>query len=266
MSNLFRDENQAKLFNQARAGSEDALSEFIHCNEGLVARVVARFNCKCLEHSDLMQEGLIGLLDAIHGFDTSRDIKFSTYAWRIIKQHVARAIQMNDGTIRIPREVRSAYSKISKKIKLTNDQYGRELVDDELISFGILSSEEMQLKNQYERLINVASIDAPLSNPVGNSDIALAEMIPSDAPAADSEIERKLRDEKLFKALGALPADQRQLLIVRYGLFGSNVHSLKAIGVCHRVSKQCINQREKKALKCLADSDELKGYCENNAE
>ena len=266
MSNLFRDENQAKLFNQARAGSEDALSEFIHCNEGLVARVVARFNCKCLEHSDLMQEGLIGLLDAIHGFDTSRDIKFSTYAWRIIKQHVARAIQMTDGTIRIPREVRSAYSEISKKIKLTNDQYGRELVDAELVELGILSSEEMQLKNQYERLINVASIDAPISNPVGNSDIALAEMIPSDAPAADSEVESKLRDEKLIKALGALPVNQRQLLIVRYGLFGSNVHSLKDIGFAHKVSKQCISQREKKVLETLADSDELKGYSENNTE
>ena len=260
MSNLFRDEVQAELFERARGGDRDALNEFIRCNEGLVTKVVNEFKCRWLEDGDLIQEGRIGLLYAVWDFDPSRNIKFSTFAWRIIRQHIARAVQANDSTIKIPKEVRAAYSEVSKKIKAANDRYGRDLTDAELISLGVLSGDEIQLKGEYECLVNVESIDAPVSNSDGNADLALVEMIASDAPAADSEVEDQFRDEDLIKALGKLPAEQRQLLLERYGLFGADVHKLKEISAAQGVSKQCINQREKKALKSLSESDELKGY------
>ena len=246
MSNLFRDEVQAELFERAREGDREALDEFIRCNEGLVTKVADEFRCRWLEDSDLIQEGLIGLLNAVWDFDPSRNIKFSTFAWLIIRQNIAKAVQANDSTIKIPRDVRSAYADISKRIEAANDRYGRDLTDAELVELGILSSEESELKGEYERLVNVESIDV--------------EMIASDAPSVDTEAAIKLRDEDLIKALGTLPKEQRQLLLERYGLFGADVHKLKDISAAQGVSKQCINQREKKALKSLSESDKLKGY------
>ena len=260
MSNLFRDEVQAELFERAREGDREALDEFIRCNEGLVTKVADEFRCRWLEDSDLIQEGLIGLLNAVWDFDPSRNIKFSTFAWLIIRQNIAKAVQANDSTIKIPRDVRSAYADISKRIEAANDRYGRDLTDAELVELGILSSEESELKGEYERLVNVESIDAPISNADGNNDISLVEMIASDAPSVDTEAAIKLRDEDLIKALGTLPKEQRQLLLERYGLFGADVHKLKDISAAQGVSKQCINQREKKALKSLSESDKLKGY------
>ncbi|MBR4493156.1 MAG: sigma-70 family RNA polymerase sigma factor [Clostridiales bacterium] len=260
MSNLFRDEVQAELFERAREGDREALDEFIRCNEGLVTKVVNEFKCRWLEDSDLIQEGLIGLLHAVWDFDTSRGIKFSTFAWPVIRQHIAKAVQANDSTIKIPREVRNNYSVICKKVQAANDRYGRDLTDAELIGLGVLSSDEIQLKGEYECLVNIESIDAPVSNADGNNDISLVEMIASDALSADSEAAIKLRDEDLIKALGTLPKEQRQLLLERYGLFGADVHKLKEISAAQGVSKQCINQREKKALKSLSESDKLKGY------
>ena len=49
MSNLFRDEVQAKLFERAREGDREALDEFIRCNEGLVTKVADEFRCRWLE-------------------------------------------------------------------------------------------------------------------------------------------------------------------------------------------------------------------------
>ena len=103
-------DNYVKIIEKAQEGSQEDMTELIEQNNGLVWSIVRRFNGRGFEIEDLYQIGCIGLIKAIQRFDTSFEVKLSTYTVPYILGEIKRYIR-DDGTIKISRSIKEIQAK-----------------------------------------------------------------------------------------------------------------------------------------------------------
>src|SRR5690554_6311843 len=109
-----------KLFKRIHEGDESAREEFINGNLRLVLSVIQRFNNRGEYIDDLFQVGCIGLIKAIDNFDTSHNVRFSTYAVPMIIGEIRRYLRDNN-SIRVSRSLRdTAYKALQVRDQLIN--------------------------------------------------------------------------------------------------------------------------------------------------
>ena len=99
---LLKATEESELAARARRGDMEARQAMMEANIRLVMSIARRYSCKSLSFEDLVQEGIIGLLEAINKFDGDRGNRFSTYATYWIRQSLVRAIEKQDRLIRLP--------------------------------------------------------------------------------------------------------------------------------------------------------------------
>src|SRR5436305_10317147 len=87
---------EADLAVRARAGDDRARQLMMEANIRLVMSIARRYTCRSMAFEDLVQEGIIGLLEAINKFDVARGNRFSTYATYWIRQAIVRSIEKQD--------------------------------------------------------------------------------------------------------------------------------------------------------------------------
>lgn len=100
-------EQQYALITRAQSGDGRAIDELITGNHGLITKIATYYHrlCQHLEFEDLLQEGRLGMLNAILKFDTTRGLRFSTYANLWIRQSIGRALDTKERAIRIPHHI-----------------------------------------------------------------------------------------------------------------------------------------------------------------
>lgn len=110
------------LFKRIHEGDDTARDEFINGNLRLVLSVIQRFNNRGEHVDDLFQVGCIGLIKALDNFDTSHNVRFSTYAVPMIIGEIRRYLRDNN-SIRVSRSLRdTAYKALQAKEKLINSK------------------------------------------------------------------------------------------------------------------------------------------------
>ena len=105
--------NQAGDIIEAQKGSKEALEKLINVNKGLIWSIVKRFKDRGFDIEDLYQNAVIGFIKAIKKFDTSFDVRLSTYAVPYILGEVKRYIQ-SEGPLKISRSLKELLYKISE--------------------------------------------------------------------------------------------------------------------------------------------------------
>ncbi len=109
-----------ELFEKIKQGDQEARNKFIYGNLRLVLSVIQRFSNRGEQMDDLFQVGCIGLIKAIDNFDTTLNVKFSTYAVPMIIGEVRRYLR-DYNPIRVSRSLRdTAYKALKEKERLTN--------------------------------------------------------------------------------------------------------------------------------------------------
>ena len=98
-------ENDMKIIERAQNGSKEDMTKLIEDNSRLVWSIVRRFNGRGYDIEDLYQIGSIGLIKAIQRFDTSFEVRLSTYAVPYILGEIKRFIR-DDGPIKISRSIK----------------------------------------------------------------------------------------------------------------------------------------------------------------
>ena len=122
---VLKNERMRELFPKIHAGDKEARHEFIQGNLRLVLSVIQRFHNRGESVDDLFQVGCIGLIKAIDNFDTSQNVRFSTYAVPMIIGEIRRYLRDNN-QIRVSRSLRdTAYKALKARERLTY-QLGRE--------------------------------------------------------------------------------------------------------------------------------------------
>lgn len=235
---------------------EAARALLVRSNTRLVISIAKRYFGQGLDFLDLIQEGNIGLLTAVDKFDYTRGTRFSTYATWWIRQGITRALSNHGRMIRIPAHQTGNVRKLYRAIRDIEQNQGRQADIEELAARVELPPSQVQWLLQITRPL------LALEQPAGDDqDAELSDFIedrevdqPVDIVAA------KLFSERVGDILSELTPREAAIIRLRYGLQGTNAHTLKEVGEIFKLSRERIRQVEKSALNKLRRSRSLGEY------
>ena len=246
--------DEVELSKRIERGDMEAKRRMIKCNLRLVVSIAKNYRNQGLPFLDLIQEGMFGLIRAVEKFEWQRGLKFSTYATWWIRQAVQRAVADKARTIRMPVHVVERMQKMHQAERRLWMQLAREPSLEEI-------AEEAGLPLQQAAEVRAAArTSTSLDQPIGeDEDAVFGDLVPGDGPLPEEEAERRLRNEALERALEALPARDRRVLELRYGLRGAEPHTLEQIGKRLGMTRERVRQIEVESLNRLASLREIDG-------
>src|SRR5439155_20845629 len=166
---------EVDLAKRIERGDLEAKERMINSNLRLVISNARRYQGQGLPLSDLIQEGIVGLIRAAEKFDWRRGFKFSTYATLWIRQSIQRALSNTSRAIRIPVHIEQRQRKLARAERDLTAELGREPADDELASAAKMElAEVIQLRESPQ---SVTSLDTPVG---ADEETALGELFPSE--------------------------------------------------------------------------------------
>lgn len=119
-------EEEQSLTRRAREGDVLARQKLVESNMRLVINIARTFHSRAVPLEDLIQEGAIGLMQAIQRFDPDKGFRFSTYATHWVRQAIGRAIDNKAKAIRLPAHIVQTLRKVERLKAEMTDELGRE--------------------------------------------------------------------------------------------------------------------------------------------
>jgi len=247
-------------YQQAVFDVQQAKNELIQANLRLVVSIAKRYANRGLSFLDLIQEGNLGLIQAMVKFDYTKGFKFSTYASWWIRAAILRAFAEKSRTIRIPNYLFEIKGKLMKSFKDLVKKLGREPTSQEL------SKDSGIPLNDVEKILNLIEEPISLDMSIGEEDSTLEDLIPDDKSLSPSDclLEKDLTDQ-IRKLLSGLSPREEKILRLRFGIGEDGECTLEEIGRQFGLSRERIRQIEAKALERLRDPKrykEIKEYFE----
>ena len=232
---------------------EAARALLVRSNTRLVISIAKRYFGQGLDFLDLIQEGNIGLLTAVDKFDYTRGTRFSTYATWWIRQGITRALSNYGRMIRIPAHQTGNVRKLYRAIRDIEQNQGRQADIEELAVLVELPPSQVQWLLQITRPL------LALEQPAGDDqDAELADFIEDrDVDQPVDVVAAKLFSERVGEILTELTPREAAIIRLRYGLQGTDAHTLKEVGEIFKLSRERIRQVEKSALSKLRRSRSL---------
>jgi RNA polymerase sigma factor for flagellar operon FliA len=212
-----------------------------------LARRVAATMPHSIDIGDLVQDGVIGLIDAAHRFDEARGIKFETFAERRIRGAMIDALRKDAwprGVRRQRRELEAAREELRRSM-------GCEPSLADLAAK--MGSDEKRLGRTIVR-INAIESTSPLAKNDNPEDSNLpAALIPSEPERPDAAYERSQTEERVREAIASLPPREQKVI----GLYYYGEATMKEIGANIGVNESRVSQLHARAIRRLRDALEL---------
>ncbi len=232
-------EETLALLKRVHEGDKEAREQLVEENMGLVYTVVRRFLGRGCEQEDLVQIGCIGLLKAIDNFDTSFDVRFSTYAVPKISGEIRRFLRDNSA-IKVSRILKEAASKAYQARELLEKRRGTEPTMEEISVETGISKEDLVLA--MEAVADVESLSQTLYSGDGTP-VLLGDRLPDKQDRNEELLNRML----LSQLLQLLTEEEKELIRLRYFEDCTQVQVADRLG---RTQVQ-ISRAEKRILKKL---------------
>ncbi|MBM3465047.1 MAG: sigma-70 family RNA polymerase sigma factor [Armatimonadetes bacterium] len=272
---LLTAEEERELAKRIKKGENAARRALIEANLRLVISIAKKFMGLGLTFQDLIQEGNIGLMEAVEKFDHTRGCRFATYATWWIRQSIIRSIANQGRMIRLPVHIAEAFQKFIQLQVKHLQEHGRPPGLDSVskVLFPVcgdnvrrklsksLKSELNQddprvvekigeLENastvRLREILAVAQEPVSLETPLGEEDTCIGDLVAAaqtpDAPVMRVEMARLLQH---------LNERERKILAFRFGLIDGNIRTLQEISDEFGISKERIRQKEEDALRKL---------------
>jgi RNA polymerase primary sigma factor len=242
---LAQDEERTLAHDMAN-GQDGARERLIVCNLRLVVKIAQEYVDTGLPLIDLIQEGNIGLIEAVDRFDVNRGYRLSTYAAWWIRRAMLKAITDYSRMIRIPDYLFRAVRRLEQLRQLVDDH---ELKEEEITqALGIKAERLRQIEQQVREIV---SLDQSLSE---ESNETFEDLVVDETGLSpEKEALRLLFREELETALDQLPARQAFALRLYYGIEDGCPYNHAEVGRIMQISRERARQLVQQGMSRLSE-------------
>lgn len=256
---VFTKEEEKDLLQRIKFGlpaeEEKLKKEFIEHNLRLVVSIASHYTKDMDLLAELIQQGNVGLIQALDNFDIEKDSKFSTYAVFWIEKEI-KAYLRDNRLIKIQKHLYPQIRKYNDVKKFLSNLLVREVTDVEISKELGWSIEKT---NFISGLIkNVSSLNEKIDDDDAKE---IGDFIPSDVSVEDTLMEQNMiADVRNLLETAGLKEREKEVLLYRYGFYTDSELSRKNIGEILNVGRESIRRDEEKALRKLKMIAKKKGY------
>jgi len=246
---LLTADQEKALARKIGVGDTEARDLMVRANLRLVVNIARGYTGKGLVLQDLIEEGNLGLLRAVEGFDPNMNTRFSTYASYWIKQSIKRALVNTAKTIRIPAYMVELLAKWRRATNQLTDELGRPPTHEETAKFLGLPKKKLNIIKKAIRVYN----SAPQSDQT-EAGWSIDEML-SDGRVKTPDTEMVDNDDlrQVMQLLDKMDAREATVLRMRFGLNDEEPKTLKEIGESLGLTRERVRQIESEALQKLSE-------------
>ena len=248
-TDLLTAEQEVQLARRIAGGDAEARDHMVRANLRLVVNIARGYCGKGLVLQDLIEEGNLGLLRAVEGFDPEMGTRFSTYASYWIKQSIKRSLVNCAKTIRVPAYMVELLSKWRRASARLTDVLRRVPTAEEIARSLALPKKKLPI---IRKAIQINQAGAQSEQP--EAGWALGDMV-MDERARNPE-DTLLEEDVLRQVRGMMGSmDEREatVLNMRFGLDGQEPRTLKEIGAALDLTRERVRQIETQAIGRLAN-------------
>ena len=238
-------EEERELARRCAEGDEDAIRQMVNANLRLVVSIAREYAGRGVALMDLIQEGSIGLLAAARKFDYTRDLRFSTYATKWIRQGVTRCLLNHGSSIRVPLHTAERMRKVQSVRAALLQETGEEPTTAQISERSGIPESKVQ---ELIRLTpDICSLDVPAGD--GDDSSALGTLLEDvQTPQPYEELVRQELERTMGELLSTLTDRQQQILRLHFGMEDGHCYSLEDIGKMLGISKERVRQVERQAM------------------
>jgi len=247
---LSREEEQELARRYRDTGDRDALFRLVTANLMLVVRIALSFRRAARNLLDLIQEGNVGLLQAVERFDPELGVRLPTYAAYWVRAYMVKFLLDNVrlvrvGTTNARRRLLRNLRREKARLQSQGFDAGPRLLAEH---FGVSEQDVRDVQSALD------SRDVSIDAPVGDGERPAAEFLPDSArPNVESEVARRELQERVEAAIAAFRLDlgQRDLLLLDQRILSDTPLTLKEVGNRFGTSREAVRQAETRLMERL---------------
>ena len=225
-------------------GDARARDQMVRANLRLVVNIARGYTGKGLGLQDLIEEGNLGLLRAVEGFDPAMGTRFSTYASYWIKQSIKRALINSAKTIRIPAYMVELLSKWRRATARLSEELGRTPTPEEIARVLGLPKKKLPIIKKAIRIYN----STPQTDQA-DTGWSLGDVVEDDRlKSPEDEMVQSDSLKHVMEMLKNMDPREATVLRMRFGLTDNEPRTLKEIGEALGLTRERVRQIETEAL------------------
>lgn len=224
-------------------------NELVSLNQGLIKSVEDLFKNSGVPREDIAQEAIIAFLKAIEGYKEDNETKFSTYAYRVIKQNINRYVKNIRKEIRIPEYTANILNKIMDSEKALEEALKRKPTNEEVAKYMDMDLDRFI---RYKEYALTFVIDVEKSS--NHKDMLLVDIVDKMTKTPEEELINDELNDDVVKYFDLLSDIEKDILSRCFGLGGNPPQSNREIGEIYKISAEAVRQKRNIALRKIKNA------------